>query len=68
MADHKPSKSKAKRAEKAPDQVVAAFSQALGAAFESEIENILGEFRKYRDIAHCLSGMLKSDTIQAFID
>jgi len=69
MAEHHtPSKSEAKRAEKEADQVVAAFSQALDSAFEAEIENIVVELRKNRDLTHCLSGMLKADTLQALLD
>ena len=68
MADHTPSKSEAKKAEKAADQVVAASSQALDTAFEAEIEYIVGELRKNRDLTHCLSGMLKADTLQALPD
>ena len=69
MADqHTPSKSEAKKAEKEADQVVAAFSQALDSAFEAEIENIVVELRKNRDLTHCLSGMLKADTLQALLD
>ena len=69
MADqHTPSKAEAKKAEKEADQVVAAFSQALDSAFEAEIENIVVELRKNRDLTHCLSGMLKADTLQALLD
>ena len=69
MADqHTPSKAKAKKAEKEADQVVAAFSQALDSAFEAEVENIVVELRKNRDFTHCLSGMLKADTLQALLD
>ena len=69
MADqHTLSKAEAKKAEKQADQVVAAFSQALDSAFEAEIENIVVELRKNRDLTHCLSGMLKADTLQALLD
>ena len=68
MADHTPSKSAAKKAEKAADQVVAAFSQALDSAFEAEVEYIVGALRKNRGLTHCLSGMLKADTLQALLD
>ena len=62
MADqHTPSKAESKKAEKEADQVVAAFSQALDSAFEAEVEYIVGELRKNRDLTHCLSGMLKAD-------
>ena len=69
MADQStPSKAEANNAEKEADQVVAAFSQALDSAFEAEVEYIVGELRKNRDLAHCLSGMLKADTLQALLD
>ena len=69
MADqHTPSEAEAKKAEKEADQVVAAFSQALDSAFEAEVEYIVGELRKNRDLTHCLSGMLKADTLQALLD
>ena len=69
MADqHTPSKAEAKKAEKEADQVVAAFRQALDSAFEAEVEYIVGELRKNRDLTHCLSGMLKADTLQALLD
>ena len=69
MADqHTPSKAEAKKAEKEAGQVVAAFSQALDSAFEAEVEYIVGELRKNRDLAHCLGGMLKADTLQALLD
>ena len=69
MADqHTPSKPEAKKAEKEADQVVAAFSQALDSAFEAEVEYIVGALRQNRDLTHCLSGMLKSDALQALLD
>ena len=69
MADqHTPSKAEAKNAEKEADQVVAACSQALDSAFEAEVEYIVGELRNNRDLTHCLSGMLKADTLQALLD
>ena len=69
MADqHTPSKAEAKKAEKEADQVVAAFSQALDSAFEAEVGHIVGELRKTRHPTHCLSGMLKADTLQALLD
>ena len=69
MADqHTPSKAEAKNAEKEADQVVAAFSQALDIAFEAEVEYIVGELHQNRALTHCLSGMLKADTLQALLD
>ena len=65
---HTPSKADAKKAETAADQVIAAFSQALDTAFETEIEYIIEQLRKNRDLTHCLSGMLKADTLQALLD
>ena len=65
---HTPSKADAKKAETAADQVIAAFSQALDTAFEAEIEYIVDALRKNRDLTHCLSGMLKADTLQALLD
>ena len=69
MADHHtPSKAEAKKAEKEADQVVAAFSQALDSAFEAEVEYIVGELHQNRALTHCLSGMLRADTLQALLD